>query len=176
MPQDYQAKRCMTAAGVLIHQDKVLLVKHKKLGMWLNPGGHVDPEELPHQAAEREFWEETGVKVRAKRYGFMPDTDIDHDIYFPAPFAVNLHWVSRENYEYRVNGHPLSQEKKDKWSRGCEQHLNYMYMLEPTGTVEFSQNLEECDGIAWFSPEELDDLEMMESIRQETRYAFEISR
>ncbi|MDQ5951652.1 MAG: hypothetical protein QG639_933, partial [Patescibacteria group bacterium] len=62
---DYDAHICLTVAGVLFYQRKVLLVKHKRLQIWLAPGGHIEDNELPHQAAEREFWEETGVKVKA---------------------------------------------------------------------------------------------------------------
>ncbi len=58
--QQYQAKICYTACGALIHKQKALLVKHKKLGIWLAPGGHMEEGEFPHQAAEREFWEEAG--------------------------------------------------------------------------------------------------------------------
>src|SRR3989338_4811759 len=42
---------------------KTLLLKHKKLGVWLPPGGHVEPNELPHEAALREVLEETGLSV-----------------------------------------------------------------------------------------------------------------
>ena len=63
--QKHHAKICNTAAGILICENKVLFIKHKKLGLWFCPGGHIDNNELPHRAAEREFWEETGVKVKA---------------------------------------------------------------------------------------------------------------
>jgi 8-oxo-dGTP pyrophosphatase MutT (NUDIX family) len=42
----------------------VLLHKHAKLGLWLPPGGHVEPGELPDDAATREVLEETGVPVQ----------------------------------------------------------------------------------------------------------------
>jgi len=41
----------------------VLLLFHGKLAMWLPPGGHVDPNELPDDAAVREVLEETGVRA-----------------------------------------------------------------------------------------------------------------
>ncbi len=42
---------------------RTLLHWHKKIGSWLPPGGHVEPNELPHEAALREVLEETGLKV-----------------------------------------------------------------------------------------------------------------
>jgi ADP-ribose pyrophosphatase YjhB (NUDIX family) len=42
---------------------KTLLLMHKKLGVWLPPGGHVEENELPHEAALREVFEETGLRV-----------------------------------------------------------------------------------------------------------------
>jgi 8-oxo-dGTP pyrophosphatase MutT (NUDIX family) len=36
-------------------------VYHRKLAMWLPPGGHIEPDELPDDAAVREVREETGV-------------------------------------------------------------------------------------------------------------------
>jgi 8-oxo-dGTP pyrophosphatase MutT (NUDIX family) len=41
----------------------VLLLFHAKLAMWLPPGGHVDPNELPDDAAVREVLEETGIRA-----------------------------------------------------------------------------------------------------------------
>lgn len=50
--------------GSAIVQDgagRVLLHRHKRLGRWLQPGGHLEPGETPWQAAVRETREETGV-------------------------------------------------------------------------------------------------------------------
>ena len=66
---------------------KVLLIKHKKLGIWLCPGGHLESGELLHQAAEREFWEETGIKVKAKPFGLMDNTQADDNTQIPSPFS-----------------------------------------------------------------------------------------
>jgi 8-oxo-dGTP pyrophosphatase MutT (NUDIX family)/ribosomal protein S18 acetylase RimI-like enzyme len=41
----------------------VVLHRHKRLGLWLQPGGHIDPGELPWDAARREAQEETGLAV-----------------------------------------------------------------------------------------------------------------
>ena len=42
---------------------KLLMVFHKKLGVWVIPGGHLEPNELPHEGALREVSEETGVNA-----------------------------------------------------------------------------------------------------------------
>ncbi len=52
-----------TASAVVLAADHVLLIHHKKIGAWLPPGGHLEPHEMPHEAAVRETLEETGVEV-----------------------------------------------------------------------------------------------------------------
>src|SRR6267154_1476348 len=39
-----------------------LLIEHKKLGVWLAPGGHLEEGEEPHQGALREVREEIGLE------------------------------------------------------------------------------------------------------------------
>ncbi len=55
--------RDFTVAVFVIWKNQVLLHQHRKLGKWLPPGGHIDPNELPDNAATREVFEETGVSV-----------------------------------------------------------------------------------------------------------------
>lgn len=52
------------SAIVLDDRGRTLLHRHKRLGLWLQPGGHVDPGETPARAALREADEETGVGLR----------------------------------------------------------------------------------------------------------------
>lgn len=55
--------RDFTVAVFVVHKGHVLLHPHKKLGMWLPPGGHIDAPELPDEAAVREVLEEAGIAV-----------------------------------------------------------------------------------------------------------------
>lgn len=171
--QKFDAKVCLTSAGVLIHEDRVLLVKHKKLGLWLAPGGHVEENELPHVAAEREFWEETGVKVEAVTANTeLPSNDSE---YLPNPLLTNLHWISEENYQARIKSkNPDQRHSSDKWKKGCEQHYCFIYMMKPVDSVSFRQNVEETDGIGWFAEEEINELETTPDIKVELQYAFQL--
>ncbi len=44
-------------------QGRVLLARHRDYDRWALPGGSIDPDEIPANAAVREMWEETGLWV-----------------------------------------------------------------------------------------------------------------
>ena len=54
----------VTASAIVIGERGVVLHLHKRMGLWLQPGGHIDPDEPPWEAALREAREETGLPVR----------------------------------------------------------------------------------------------------------------
>ena len=56
-------ERHFTASAYIVHRGRTLLLWHKKLSMWLPPGGHCEPNEDPAQAACREAEEESGLAV-----------------------------------------------------------------------------------------------------------------
>lgn len=53
----------VTASAIVVGARGVLLHRHKRLGRWLQPGGHVDAGEPPEDAAIRETVEETGISA-----------------------------------------------------------------------------------------------------------------
>jgi 8-oxo-dGTP pyrophosphatase MutT (NUDIX family) len=59
----------VTGSAIVSGPRGTVLHWHKRLGGWLQPGGHVDPGETPWQAAVREAVEETGLPVRHPRTG-----------------------------------------------------------------------------------------------------------
>ena len=62
----------VTGSALVIGPRGVILLKHKRLGFWLQPGGHVDLGEAPWAAALRETREETGLDV-----AFLDSLDAD---------------------------------------------------------------------------------------------------
>ncbi len=54
----------------VIHFDghgRMLLMRHGGTGKWVAPGGSIEPNETPADAAVREMWEETGLSVKLTR-------------------------------------------------------------------------------------------------------------
>ena len=63
-PFDEQADPIhITGSALIVGPRGVILHKHRRLGIWLQPGGHLDPGESPAHAAVRESTEETGLAV-----------------------------------------------------------------------------------------------------------------
>lgn len=64
-PFDETADPChVTASAIVVDGGgRTLLLRHKRLGIWVQPGGHVDGDELLHVAAMREAFEETGIPL-----------------------------------------------------------------------------------------------------------------
>ena len=168
--EKFSAKICYTASGILIYRQKVLLVWHKKLQTWLPPGGHIDSNELPHRAAEREFWEETGVKVEAiSPAAVFSDQESQ---FLPLPICANLHWVCQQNYRRRLSGENLPAVVGRQWSRGCEQHYNLSFLVRPLAKIVIRRNRREVEKISWFGEEEIERINLRPAIKREIRLAW----
>jgi 8-oxo-dGTP pyrophosphatase MutT (NUDIX family) len=54
----------VTASAFVVSARGVILLRHRRLGIWVQPGGHVDRGETPEAACVRESAEETGLLAR----------------------------------------------------------------------------------------------------------------
>lgn len=73
----------ITGSAVVLSEDRsrLLLIHHKFLDMWLQPGGHWDPGEPdPWTAAKREAEEETSVEIAEMIPAIAEDPRIPLDI------------------------------------------------------------------------------------------------
>jgi 8-oxo-dGTP pyrophosphatase MutT (NUDIX family) len=53
----------VTSSAIVVGTQGVLLLRHKHLGLWVQPGGHLDPGEGLAAGALREAAEETGLAL-----------------------------------------------------------------------------------------------------------------
>ena len=53
----------VTASAIVVGPAGVLLLRHKRLGIWVQPGGHLEPGEDLAAGARREAVEETGLDL-----------------------------------------------------------------------------------------------------------------
>lgn len=118
----------LTASGIVVDRsrERVLLIHHKRLDCWLQPGGHVElSDESLAEAARREVTEETGIPPAGLRLigegGEPLPIDLDsHDI--PASAKKNepahVHHDVRYLFEV-VDDHALSAQAAEvhaaKW-------------------------------------------------------------
>ena len=112
-----------TASALVVSEDEksVVLLHHKKLNKWLQPGGHADGEEDLTEVALKEVREETGLKdleVKKDENGeaFVFDLDI-HEI--PARKTDPDHYHYDVRFLIKVTGdHTLVQNHESnelKW-------------------------------------------------------------
>ena len=125
--------RHLTATLYLVNDGALALHPHPKLGIRIPPGGHVDRDELPHEAALREAYEETGLDAT-----LVDDTDpVD------APAGESLP-DPRHTMLYDINVHPDG--------RVGHQHVDLVYFaaaasreVDPAGDDE-----EPAEAWAWY--------------------------
>lgn len=67
MPEPANLRRAFSVAVYPRLGERALLILHRRLGVWLPPGGELQPGETPLEAAERELYEETGLRGRFPR-------------------------------------------------------------------------------------------------------------
>lgn len=165
------AKRCLVAGAILIHQDKVLLIHHRKLDMWMGPGGHVEPNESPHLTAQRECFEETGIKCQV----FDPYFSIDQSTeqFLPSPIHTHIHWACEENYQRRIKD-PDHYQPVEMWRNGCEQHVGFTYLAKPVGSLKITRDKKEIRDIGWFNQEEVKNLPTTDAFKVEFQHIFEL--
>ena len=129
--------RDFTATTFVVQDDRTLLLFHRKIGAWFPPGGHIDPDELPDDAARREVREETGLEVE-------------------------LLSSRRPLGEVEVLGRPeciLLEDISDD-----HQHIDLIYYARVTGGA-LSVSDAEASGFRWCSLEDLADEALHEDIR-----------
>lgn len=139
------------ASGYLVQDDKVLLVHHNKLDKWVPPGGHLEEDELPADAAVREFKEETGIAVEvipAYPSAFAGDSNSTP---IPLPFHMD---VEIEGFDIPQIGH-------------------FFYVKAVDGVEAMQHQESELFAIDWFSKDDLQSLQTFDQVRSVAAFALD---
>jgi ADP-ribose pyrophosphatase YjhB (NUDIX family) len=138
-----QTLRHFTVAVFVVHLGAVLLLYHRKLARWLPPGGHVEDNELPDDAARREVHEETGVRACLVGDRGLPIA-APAQLVIPAGIQVEPIYPGHEHID-----------------------LVYFAIPDPDDPVaaEIDQRLAASDRVAWYQLADLPDLGVDDEIR-----------
>jgi len=136
-------ERHFVATGYVVRDGKTLLLYHKKLKMWLPPGGHIDEGELPEEAVLREIREETGLEAEIISPRRQPHPADGKVRYLHVPSHVQLE---------DIPGNPP------------HQHIDLIFYCRASdGEPALSER--EHDGMRWYSIEQLQDGALPEEVR-----------
>ena len=141
-----------TVSLFIVHEQKVLLVHHRKLQKWLPLGGHIELDEDPENAALREAREESGLSIEL--IGERPPTTETGTRALIAPRFLDIHRISESHehigmiYFARVLEGDLTLSQHEHFSiRWCS--IRELKELEPplSGAIRWycEQALEEID-------------------------------
>lgn len=134
-----------TATGIVFNSRKeILMINHKKLNVWLPPGGHIEENELPEDAVLREIQEETGVKAKIVSIKKELDLCDKHCRELETPFIVLLEDIERD---------------------GTHNHIDMIYICEAINE-DIVPDQTEVQGIGWFTVEEICELKTYDNVKK----------
>lgn len=126
---------CASAFVVNPVDKKILLCHHRGFNRWVQPGGHIEHNELPEETAMRETYEETGVRIKLIGERFPREDD------FIRPLGI----------------------QRNRGKDGSL-HVDITYVGIPLSQDNVIGD-EEIDHCAWFNREELEDIEVFPDIK-----------
>lgn len=129
----------LTASAFVLSWDgsRVLLLHHRKLGRWLQPGGHAESGEADGEhVALREAHEETGIA----------DLRLHPDA--PRPLDVDVHSIPARG------------------SERAHLHLDLRYAVMAPMTAVLLRSAKEASALRWFGWDELDGLGLDGGLRR----------
>lgn len=122
----------LTAAALVLHPERpeLLLVRHRVLQRWLQPGGHLERLETPLAAARREAAEETGATALA-----WIDWHEDRTPAHAVPLDIDIHEI------------PARPERGEP----VHLHLDFRYVFRLADAASLARQHEEVDALRWES-------------------------
>lgn len=126
--RDYN--KTLTATVYVTNNGRVLLHMHKKYNTWFPLGGHIEEDELPHEAVLREVKEESGLDVT---------------LFTAEDIAFSTGLVGRIPQPLRIYNEGIGSE---------EEFLDFIYAATALKDTPCSED-DESDIFRWFCADEL---------------------
>lgn len=123
-------QRHFTVSGFVVEAGATLLHWHRKNGMWLPPGGHIEPDEDPVQAVVREVLEETGITAEVVPQRTAMPFAVPSQL--PAPYTILVEDIAE----------------------GPHQHIDLIYFLRPVAGAPRAEP-QHGDAFVWVTAEQL---------------------
>ena len=136
-------KKHFTATGYTVNKNrtKMLLIHHRGLNKWLPPGGHIEENEVPHEAAIREVYEETGVMA-------TPIKDDENDL------ALKRYKKKRKFHDHNALMYQIIPKSK----KDIEHiHLDMVFALEADDSDKITAQYKEVHDVRWVTKKSLID-------------------
>ncbi|WP_276252586.1 NUDIX hydrolase [Halomontanus rarus] len=156
-----ETTRHFTATVYIVDDGATALHDHRRLGITIPPGGHVDRDELPHETAIRECREETGLEATIIPVRESPPSESDDT-------------GDRDLAVETDTGRPLPQPRRQMLydidvhdGRVAHQHVDHIYYATvPSRAIDPADGEVSADGWTWYAPAALRGSE--NEIRNET--------
>lgn len=129
-----------TATGIILNNGKIFVLWHKKLNVWLPPGGHIEKNETPEEALIRECKEEINeeiliIKNKNNKLGTSDVAVINN------PYCILVEPINDKN--------------------GFHHHVDFIYLCK----LKDLSNIDKLDG-KWVGLNDLSSLNTFENVKQ----------
>jgi 8-oxo-dGTP pyrophosphatase MutT (NUDIX family) len=128
-------ERHFTVSGFVSHSGKTALHFHGIANLWLPPGGHVEADEDPIQAVEREVLEETEIAVEVlstrRAYTWAKPGQL------APPVTIGIYDIPGDSHQPQPH-----------------QHIDFVYFTRPVAGAKLELP-EAAEGWRWVSEDEL---------------------
>ncbi|MBT7402167.1 NUDIX domain-containing protein [Candidatus Woesearchaeota archaeon] len=139
-----------TVEVFVVYENKVLLRKHDKYGIWLSVGGHIEPNEDPIEAAIREVKEEVGLDITLIPTTEILNIELDQYKHILPPAFINRHRINKTH-----------------------EHVTLTYFAKSNSDKVKQGDSEISEDWKWFTLEELEQLSegITETVKEYARTA-----
>ncbi len=132
----------------IVCKKKVLLRLHEKYHLWLVPGGHIELNETPEEAALREAKEETGLDISLYVPSSFVNIPNDNGHELIQPQFLNIHDIPGLPHRH--------------------QHMSFVYFATSTNdAIKPTYEYDRSDDYLWLTAEEVKN---KKDIKEQTRH------